>query len=68
LGKTFRVTRQRGVSVESRLAAHVITTVHPSSILRTRDDESRQAEYEAFVQNLRQVAHLAQENTSDKQG
>jgi uracil-DNA glycosylase len=31
LGKSFRVTKQRGVPVESPLAEHVVATVHPSS-------------------------------------
>src|SRR5206468_10297598 len=40
LGRDFRVSRQRGVPVESDLAEHVLATVHPSSILRG-DPESR---------------------------
>src|SRR5947199_8276370 len=34
LGKDFRVSRQRGLLIQSPLAPHVIATVHPSSILR----------------------------------
>jgi uracil-DNA glycosylase family protein len=41
LGKDFRVTRDRGKLIPSDLAANVIATVHPSSILRAPDDESR---------------------------
>jgi uracil-DNA glycosylase family protein len=58
LGKDFRVSRQRGQMIESSLAPHVIATVHPSSILRAQDDESRHAQLEAFVQDLRQVARV----------
>jgi uracil-DNA glycosylase len=56
LGRQFRVTRQRGEWIDSDLAEHVTATVHPSSILRRRDDESRHAEMQAFVEDLRLVA------------
>ena len=58
LGRQFRVTKQRGVPVESDLARTVIATVHPSSILRADTEEDRQAAYEAFVADLRTVAEL----------
>jgi uracil-DNA glycosylase len=56
LGRTFRVTQQRGEFVESPLAPLVTATVHPSSILRAPDDEARQREMQAFVTDLRKVA------------
>jgi uracil-DNA glycosylase family protein len=58
IGRDFRVSRQRGELVESPLAPYVTATVHPSSILRQTDDESRQAELAAFVDDLRAVARL----------
>ena len=58
LGKTFSVTRQRGQLVESTLASHVIATVHPSSILRARDDAARQLQTREFVADLKKVASL----------
>ena len=58
LGRDFRVTRDRGKLIASPLAPHVIATVHPSSILRAQDDESRHVEMRAFVQDLKQVARL----------
>jgi DNA polymerase len=57
LGRGFRVTRERGVPVDSDLA-NVLATVHPSSILRARDDAERREAYEAFVADLRVVAKL----------
>jgi uracil-DNA glycosylase len=57
LGRDFRVTRQRGLLVDSPLAPKVIATVHPSSILRA-DDADREAEMAAFVSDLRKVAAL----------
>lgn len=56
LGKDFRVTRDRGKLIPSSLAPQVIATVHPSSILRAQDDESRHSQMEAFVQDLKVVA------------
>ena len=58
LGRSFRVTKQRGKVVASPLASRVVATVHPSSILRAPDDESRRAEMRAFVRDLRVVAKL----------
>jgi uracil-DNA glycosylase len=58
LGRDFRVSRRRGELVESPLARYVLATVHPSSILRQRDDASREAEYAAFVEDLRVVPPL----------
>jgi DNA polymerase len=58
LGRDFRVTQHRGELLDSPLAEHVVATVHPSSILRQRDDELRQAELAAFVDDLRVVARL----------
>src|SRR5688500_4621313 len=57
LGRQFRVTRERGQFVESPLAERVITTVHPSSILRAGDDEARRLAMSQFVDDLRVVAH-----------
>jgi uracil-DNA glycosylase len=58
LGRDFRVTRQRGALVDSPLARYVLATVHPSSILRQRDEEARRVEYEAFVADLKAVPPL----------
>jgi len=56
LGKSFKVTRQRGTLVPSPLAPIVSATVHPSSILRAPDDEARREEMRRFVQDLRRIA------------
>ncbi len=56
LGSSFRITRERGVPVDSPLAGLVVATVHPSSILRAPDDEARRAERSAFARDLRPVA------------
>jgi DNA polymerase len=53
LGRQFRVSRDRGVPVESDLAPVVMATVHPSSILRS---ENREEETALLVEDLRRVA------------
>jgi len=56
LGSSFKVTQHRGELLESELAPIVSATIHPSAILRQRDDASRAAEREAFAEDLRVVA------------
>ena len=58
LGPKFRVTKQRGQFIESTLAPYVMATVHPSSILRAPDDETRHLEYRRFVDDLKKVAPI----------
>ena len=55
-GPAFRVTRERGKVLESPLAARVLATVHPSSLLRQPDEESRAREYGLFLADLRAAA------------
>ncbi len=52
-GSGFRVTRERGKLLRSQLAPRVVATVHPSSLLRQPDEESRRREYALFVEDLR---------------
>ena len=56
LGRSFRVTRDRGRLLESPLAPATLATVHPSSILRAPDDETRRRERQLFVDDLRVAA------------
>jgi DNA polymerase len=56
LGPKFRVTKQRGQFIESTFAPYVMATVHPSSILRAPDDETRRLEYRRFLNNLKHLA------------
>ena len=54
LGRDFKVSRMRGELVDSDLAPLVSATIHPSAILRTRDD--RDQERERFADDLAVVA------------
>ncbi len=56
LGRQFRVTAHRGEFIPSPLAPLVLATVHPSSILRAPDDDTRHMEMERFTDDLRRVA------------
>jgi uracil-DNA glycosylase len=55
ISRAFRVTRDRGTFVDSPLGP-AFATVHPSSILRARDGETRRAEQARFVDDLAKVA------------
>lgn len=56
LGSTFRLTKHRGEVLSTELAPHIVTTVHPSSILRAPDDETRHREMAHFIDDLRNVS------------
>src|SRR2546421_8177326 len=58
-GPSFRVTRERGKLLSSKLAPKVVATVHPSSLLRQPDEESRHREYKNFVADLRVAVKAA---------
>lgn len=58
-GPSFRVTRERGRVLSSKLAPRVVATVHPSSLLRQPDEGSRDREYARFVSDLRVAVKAA---------
>jgi uracil-DNA glycosylase len=55
LGRQFKVSIQRGMWISSPLAPFVMATVHPSSLLRAPDDETRRRETMRFIQDLKRV-------------
>jgi uracil-DNA glycosylase len=59
LGPGFRLTQHRGELLESELAPVVAATIHPSAIVRDRDEQSRNAERQALASELRAVAEAA---------
>lgn len=58
LGRNFRVTRSRGLLIESDFAPHVLATAHPASILRAPDSREREQQRGEFVRDLKKVADL----------
>ena len=55
LGSSFRLTQHRGELLDSEWAPIVTATIHPSAILRNRDEDARGAEREALADDLRVV-------------
>ncbi len=58
LGADFRVTKHRGEFLKSELAPYVMATVHPSSILRAPDEQTRQEEMKRFIHDLNKISSL----------
>ncbi len=56
LGPKVRVLRDRGTWFETAFSSSVTVTVHPSSILRAIDRESRDRAMANFVADLKRVA------------
>ena len=59
LGPRFRVSVSRGRLVDSPYAPRVFATLHPSAILRVRDDAQREAAFSALVRDLRLLRSTA---------
>jgi DNA polymerase len=64
LGRSFRVTQQRGTFVDSPLAPLVTATIHPSSILRAETEEDRRVAFEGFVRDLTLVSRALETRAS----
>jgi DNA polymerase len=62
LGRSFRVSKDRGKVFASDLCPRTVATVHPSSILRQPTREDRHRELENFIADLSFVACLLAEN------
>jgi DNA polymerase len=58
LGRSVTISSVRGEVLRGEGDAHVIVTIHPSSVLRQQDDESREREYKGLVADLRRCAKL----------
>jgi uracil-DNA glycosylase len=61
LGKSFKVTQMRGEILTAEFAPAVMATVHPSSLLRAPDEETRHRETALFVRDLKRAAPLVNE-------
>jgi uracil-DNA glycosylase len=55
LGRTYKLTQERGKFVEHQWAPRVTATIHPSAILRAPDEEERHAAFQEFVADLKRV-------------
>jgi uracil-DNA glycosylase len=52
LGKITKISEHRGELLHSDLSSRIVVTVHPSSILRIEDSDSRQVAMRHFVDDL----------------
>jgi DNA polymerase len=58
LGHPVTITKLRGKPTRCPDGTPLLVTVHPSSILRSRDDAERDTKYSAFLADLRVAAKL----------
>jgi DNA polymerase len=58
IGPKFRVTQSRGKILRIEGLPALLATVHPSSILRAQDSESRERDKDAFVNDLKQASEF----------
>jgi uracil-DNA glycosylase len=65
LGKTFRVTQHRGEFIDSERAPFVAATVHPSSILRAPDEDTRRTEMQRFIADLKTIAKVLSKSSNE---
>ncbi len=65
LERDVKIMTERGQVVRNGHRPPVAITVHPSSILRSRDDEERRVAMEAFVEDLRHALSEAGRDTGN---
>ena len=58
MGNKAKVLRDRGKVLRSEFCEQTLVTVHPSALLRTPDQEDRQADYRLFVEDLCRAGSL----------
>lgn len=61
LGRTFRITRQRGEILSLPNHQSVLSTWHPSSILRSSDAESRRRMHDELIHDLKTAVKHARQ-------
>ena len=55
LGKSVRVTKERGKFIESDSGPITFITIHPSAIYHQREKDEQEKEYRRFASEIRQV-------------
>ncbi len=63
LGRDFKVSLSRGKFVESPHAPYVFATLHPSALLRIRDESEKKAAFEQLVRDLALIAKALRQAT-----
>ncbi|MGH7876021.1 MAG: UdgX family uracil-DNA binding protein [Candidatus Binatia bacterium] len=57
LGKVVRIGVERGRFLDNEFAGTIFVTIHPSAILRQRDQAEREKEYLHFLADIKSVRH-----------
>ena len=55
VGRTVRITQERGKFLDTDSGAAVFITIHPSSIYRLREKDEQEKEYRRFVAEMKSV-------------
>jgi uracil-DNA glycosylase len=58
MGRPVTIAKVRGAPLPLPDGSRMVTTIHPSYLLRIQDDNDKAAEYRRFVQDLRTCAKL----------
>jgi uracil-DNA glycosylase family protein len=61
LGRSFRVTQDRGKVLSAPSLPPILATIHPSSILRAPDQQAREEARTGFIDDLRAAAAFLRE-------
>lgn len=54
-GRSLQVRANRGAILDLASGLQVLVTIHPSAILRVRDEREKQSAYDGFVEDLRTI-------------
>jgi DNA polymerase len=60
VGKPVAIMKERGKFIDSVLGKLTLVTIHPSAILRQRDDDEREQEYRRFASEMKLVKRKLQ--------
>ena len=63
IGRPFPVQSHRGEVLDLATGVPVLIMVHPSALLRLRDENERRAAYEAFIRDLRSIPRIVAPRT-----
>jgi uracil-DNA glycosylase family protein len=58
MGNKFKVTRERGMILETTFTKHFMATVHPSAILRAPDEKTRHEQRARFIHDIKKIKPL----------
>lgn len=58
LGKTVTIMSVRGDPIDLQDGSRLVVTIHPSALLRTRDEADKREKYRAFVKDLKAAARF----------